>query len=350
MPKSVVGLDIGRTSVRAVEVEDAERRKPLVVRTHEVTLPEGAVVNGDVREVETVSSALRKLWSDGGFSSKNVVLGIGNQRVIARDLAVPKLPTLQQIREALPFQVQEMLPVPVSEALLDFYPISETDGENGTMVNGILVAAIKDAVMTNIKAVRQAGLTPVNVDLIPFALVRALVHGSIASTTVMLIDIGVSTTTVVVTDNGVPQFVRMIPAGGDDLTRALVSGLAISPEQAESLKASRGLSLAPATSELEHNGGEVIRATVFELLASIRNTLQYYVALRPSHPLQAIALTGDSAHLPGLAEAMGEVLRLPVVAASPSSTVELGKNVQRMSPDEFEPMTIALGLALGSAA
>jgi type IV pilus assembly protein PilM len=350
MPKSVVGLDIGRRSVRAVEIENPERPRPLVVRAHEVALPEGAVANGDVREVQTVASAVRKLWTEGSFKSKNVVLGVGNQRVIARDLSMPKLASLQQIREALPFQVQDMLPVPVTEALLDFYPISESVGEQGPVVNGILIAAIKESVLANVKAVQLAGLNPLNVDIIPFALVRANVRGPMATATVVLIDIGASTTNVIVTENAVPQFVRMIPMGGDTITRALMNRLEMRPETAEAFKASRGLGLVPPTSELEHTGGEVIRATAHEILNSIRNTLQYYVTLRPTQPLQAIALSGGGSHLPGLAQTLSESMRLQVVAPSALSTVDLSKSVQAMSPEQLEPMTVALGLAMGQAA
>lgn len=350
MAKSVVGLDIGHRSVRAVEVENADKPRPLVVRTHEVPLPDGAVIAGDVREVQTVASAVRKLWAEGSFKSKDVVLGVGNQRVIARDLTMPKLGTLQQIREALPFQVQEMLPVPVAEALLDFYPISESQSDQGPVVNGILVAAIKESVLANVKAVQNAGLTPLNVDIIPFALTRALVRGPMATATVVLIDIGAATTNLVVTADGVPQFVRMIPAGGEDVTRALMTRLDMSDDQAEAFKAIRGVGLTPATTEVEHTGGEVIRNATHELLSSIRNTLQYYATLRPTQPLQAIALTGGGSHLPGLAQTLGESMRLQVIAPSALSTVDVSKQVQRSGPERLENMTVALGLALGTAA
>ncbi|MFT4123815.1 MAG: type IV pilus assembly protein PilM [Microbacteriaceae bacterium] len=345
----MVGLDIGQRSVRAVEVENVDRPRPVVVRAHEVPLPDGAVESGDVREVQTVASALRKLWTEGGFRSKDVVLGVGNQRVIARDLTMPRLGSLQQIREALPFQVQEMLPVPVAEALLDFYPITESQSEQGPVVHGILIAAIKEAVLANVTAAQHAGLTPVNVDIIPFALVRALVRGPLASANVVVIDIGATTTNLVVTNDGVPQFVRMVPVGGDTVTRVLMSRMDVSAEQAEGFKASRGLGLVAPTNEFEQLGGEVIRSVAHELVTSIRNTLQYYTALRQTAPIQGIVLAGGGAQLPGFAQALGEALRLQVVVASPVATIELARSVQRGGRN-FDPMTVALGLALGQAA
>lgn len=349
MVTRIVGLDIGRDTVRGVEVENAEKAKPTVVRFAEVPLPEGAVRSGEVREVQTVAAAIRRLWSAGGFKSKNVVIGMGNQRMLARDLTVPKM-NLQQIREALPFQVQDMLPVPVADALLDFYPISESAGDNGPVINGLLVAAIKESVLGNVSAVRQAGLRPVQVDLIPFALTRVLVRGPLARGTLALIDVGASTTNVVVATAGVPQFVRMIPAGGDDLTRALVNRLEVSPEFAEQAKRARGFSSAPAGSELEGKSAEVINETTSELLNSLRNTISYFGNSRQAEPVQAIVLTGGGARLGGFAQALGEATRIQVIPADAFSTVEVARSIKNRGPQDTANLTVALGLALGSVA
>jgi type IV pilus assembly protein PilM len=350
MPRSVIGVDIGRRSIRAVELENADKARPAVTRIHEVALPDGAVNAGEVLEVQTVATAVRKLWSEGSFTSKNVVLGVGNQRVIARDLTVPKLASLQQVREALPFQVQDMLPVPVGDAILDFYPISESQGETGPVINGLLIAAIKEAVLANVNAVQGAGLRALTVDLIPFALTRALVRGSLAEATVVLVDVGANTTQVVVSSRGVPQFIRMIPAGGDDITRALMARLEMPVEVAEQFKAARGLSSAAPTSELEQVGSEVIRGVTHELLNGIRNTLHFYATLQQTEPFQAIILTGGGAQLPGLAQVLGEAMQLQVVSPDVSSAFELSKSVQRLGSGVFSRMTVALGLAVGVAA
>jgi type IV pilus assembly protein PilM len=350
MPKSLVGLDIGRRSMRAVEVENADRPKPTVVRVHEVDIPDGAVSNGEVTDVDTVASAVRTLWSEGGFKSKNVVLGIGNQRVIARDLTMPKLPSLQHIREALPFQVQDLLPVPVGEALLDFYPISEGEGANGPIVNGLLIAAVKESVMGNVSAVRKAGLTPVGVDLIAFALSRALIRESLIGPTLAIVDIGSSTTQIVVTSGGVPQFVRMIPAGSEDITRALMVRLDIDHAQAETVKMQRGLTAAPPTSELEQASAEVIGASCHQLLTSIRNTFHYYSTMKPTDAVQAIVLTGSGARMTGLATVLADFAQLQVIPADAFSTVDVRKSAHKNSPVDLQTMTVALGLAIGRAA
>jgi type IV pilus assembly protein PilM len=348
MATRIVGLDIGQDTVRAVELENADKARPTVLRYHEIALPEGAVRSGEVRESHTVTAALKRLWASGGFSSKKVVLGMGNQRVLARDLTVPKM-GLVQIRESLPFQVQDMLPVPVADALLDFYPISEGEGESGPVVHGLLIAAIKEAVMANITTVRQAGLSPVQVDLIPFALTRVLVRGSAGTGTLALIDVGANTTNVVITSDGVPQFVRMIPAGGENLTRALATRLEIGQDQAEAVKRARGLSQAPMTTEIERVTVEVIHQSIGELLNSLRNTLHYFVNTRPNISIDAIVLSGGASNLLGFANALASVTQLHVTTADPFSTVSVAKAAAKTQTSPHA-MTVALGLALGSVA
>jgi len=348
MATNAIGLDFGRDVLRAVELDGADKAKPTVVRYAEMPLPEGAVRSGEVREINTVSSAIRRLWSTAGFKSKNVVLGMGNQRVLARELTVPKM-GLAQIRESLPFQVQEMLPVPVNEALLDFYPVSEGIGEQGPVINGLLIAAIKESVLANVNAVRQAGLEPVEVDLIPFALTRVLVREPYNRGTVAIIDIGGSTTNVVVATNGVPQFVRMIPGGGEDISRALVAQLDVSPQQAENLKATRGFYGPPPTTELDQRASELIHNTALELLTSLRNTLNFFTNSHQNDPIQAILLSGGGSMLNGLAQALGELTRLQIIPADPFRTVVLSKTLRNTSRQEQLNMTTALGLAIGQA-
>ena len=348
MARNIVAVDIGSTSVRAVEVSGSKSQATLV-RFLEIALPEGAVSRGEVIEAHTVGGIIKRIWTTGGFKNKNIVLGMGNQRVLARDLTVPRA-SLAQIREALPFQVQDMLPVPVSEALLDFYPISESMTENGPVAHGLLIAAIKDAVLGNVKAAQQAGLTPLNVDLIPFALCRILIRRPQLTGTTVLIDVGANAASVVIAIDGVPQFVRIIPAGGDDLTHALKLKLEIDTAEAEALKRRLGLATQVAT-EQERSAVETIYEVTGELLASLRNTISYFMSLRAQEPISRILVTGGGAQLLGLSEALAEMTQLPVIAADPLATIAVAHNLDKDAVNRSRTsLTVALGLALGGMA
>jgi type IV pilus assembly protein PilM len=351
MTTHIVGLDIGETAVRGVEVRTTPKSGPSILRYHEVPLTDGAVRSGEVLEVNTVAAALKQLWLDGKFKTKDVVIGMGNQKVLARDLTVPRMP-LASIRESLPFHVQDLIQVPVADALLDFYPIAEVESENGPAVSGLLIAAVKEAVMINLRAVREAGLSPVGVDLIGFALQRVL--GTSTGETTALIDVGASTTNVVLAIDGVPRFVRIIPAGGDDVTRALMSRLEIDRPQAEGLK--RSIGLAPAAVPLEHRTAVgVIEETSGELLSSLRNTLKYFANTRHDGTADRIALTGGGARLPGFGQALGAMTRVPITAIQPVAAASASASRKQAAPvPDDEPrrsrMAVALGLGLGGVA
>ncbi|GAA4177729.1 type IV pilus assembly protein PilM [Gryllotalpicola koreensis] len=349
MPSTIVGIDIGSETVRAVELSEPGKGRPVLHRYHELDLPAGAVTRGEVEQPHTVATALKQLWARGGFKSKTVVIGVGNQRVLARDLAVPKA-SLKQIRAALPFQVQDLLPVPVSDALLDFYPLSESEGEAGPTVNGLLLAAIKDAVLGNVKAVQSAGLHPFNVDLVPFALVRALLSREADSGVVAIVDLGATSTTVVIASSGVPQFIRIIPSGSDDLTRALAQRLEVSEEEADRVKQRLGLATTVADLD-EHKAVQVIYEVTNEILASLRNTVSYFSNVHPDMPVRGLVVTGGAAVMPGFMKALADVVQLPVSLGDPLANVVLGKG---LDPSQFAAarptLSVAVGLALGSAA
>jgi len=348
MASGVVGIDIGSSLLRAVEIDDASKEKPTVLRAHEVPLPEGSVKRGEVLEVHTVASAFKRLWAAGGFRSKDVALGIGGQSVIVRDLAVPRMP-LPQIRESLPFQVQDLLPVPVSDAVLDYYPISEGQAESGPVVNGLLIAAFKQAVSSNVTAASMAGLTPVSMDLLPFAMTRMHSLSSPTNGFAVHMSIGANTTSIVIAQAAVPLFVRIVPAGGDDATRSLMTRLNVPREKAEALKRELGLTSAGATDE-ERRAVEVIHEATSELLTAVRNTLAYFAGVRSGVTFEHLSVAGGATRMKGFANALAESTRISVVPVNPLAGVTVSRALRGKTNDErMQEWITAIGLAMGSA-
>jgi len=347
MTPRVVGIDIGTSGVRAVEIGGAAGAKPVILRYHEELLPVGAVSRGEVVDAAVVTEVLERMWKTAGFSSREVVLGVGNHRVVARDLSVPSMST-RRIRESLPFQVRDLIPMPIEEALLDFYPIVEVPGEGdaGPQINGLLIAALKSSVLANVTAVRAAGLTAVEVDLLPFALGRAIHHGTATDQVIAQIDVGSGSTSVVVSSNGVPQFVRLVPAGGHDITKALRDDLGVSEETADTLKRTIGLAR-DVTPEHEH-AARIIRDNAFDLLEGLRNTISYFSNSRLDLRITQIVLTGGGARLIGFDTALGDLTRLPIVRPQ-ASTADLAPGIDKAALQATEGrFLVAYGLALGS--
>ena len=347
MSSHVVGIDIGSASVRAVELNRSDGANPVVVRFHEVPLLGGSVRRGEVLDVSTVATALKRLWSEGRFTSKNVILGMGGPRVLSRDLAMPKA-RLAQIKEALPFHVGDMLPVPVSEALLDFYPISEDFSETGPVVKGLLIAVIKEAVSANVAAVTEAGLRPVQVDLTPFALTRAFAPVRTSTGLVAIISIGANSTNVVVAQDGVPHFVRIVATGGEDITTAIATELQVSRQRAEEIKRQVDLGATGVDPE-QQSAIAVAREVATQLLISLRDTLSFYVQSHPQSEYDRIILSGGGSQLSGLAPALRQLIAVPVVQTPALTRAQLSSSVkQRATPERIEAMTTAYGLALGT--
>lgn len=350
----VIGLDIGSTAVRAAQVEFAGKdashaRQATLVRYGEVPIPLGAVRDGEVAEPEIVAHALQELWSRAKFDSKDVVLGVGNQRVVVRDLSVPAMP-LAQIKASLPFQVQELLPMPVDDALLDFLPTGTADGDHGPVVHGLLVAAVRQTVSANVLSASSAGLSPTMVDLNALAILRAMCRGQLREHIVALVDIGAKVTNVVIAVNGLPKFVRVLPSGGQDVTDAVARAAGVSAQEAEGLKRTVGLGMSAQADYAPVQ--EAITATVRTLVEAIRNTFVYYSSNNPGRPLEGVVLTGGGGHLPGLGQYLATSARVAVSFGDPLETVTVAKSAggREAFTGRESLLALPLGLAYGVAA
>lgn len=349
----VIGLDIGSSAVRAAELEfgsggPAGKNPPTLVRFGQVALPVGAVRDGEVVQSVQVSQALRELWAQAKFASKDVVLGVGNQRVVVRDFEMPWMPAAQ-VKAALPFQVTEALPMAMEDALLDFHATSEVEGPQGRTLRGMLVAAQRATVSANVLAVESAGLHPTMVDLNAFALLRSLARGELAQGTTAFVDIGASITTVVVAVRGVPRLVRSLPSGGHNVTGSLASTLKIAPADAEMLKRDIGIGFSVAPEHAE--AAEAISTVVRGLVESIRNTFVYYSQSNPGAGIDVAVLTGGGSQLPGLGQYLSSSARLQVKLGDPLAGLRAAKESQRDALRGHESLVaLPVGLAYGVAA
>lgn len=349
----VIGLDIGTTGVRAAEVEfdsggPAKGAPGRVTQVGFVPVPWGAVHDGEVAEPATVASAIKQLWAERKFASKDVVVGVGNQRVLVRELDMPALPPAQ-LKAALPFQVEGLIPVAVDDALLDYYPVSSSVGAEGPQLHGLLVAATAETVLANTRAVERAGLRPTTVDLNAFAVARVQARSGFGSGVVAFIDIGARVTNVSISVDGHPRFVRILPSGGHDVTEALSSTLDIPPQESERLKREIGIGLPAARESL--TAKQIVAEVTSSLVDAVRNTLVYYASGNPGGAVQQIVLSGGGCFLPGLGQYLASATRVQVAIGEPLMSLPLAKNVD---PRTFgaEPATyvVPLGLAMAVAA
>lgn len=347
MPRrTAIGLDIGTSVVRAVELSYG-RNGITLERFGQLVLPSGAVLDGQVVDADAVAGCLRKLWSATGLSHKAVVIGVANQRVIVRQLELPWL-TRPELRASLPFQVQDLLPIPVDQAVLDFFPLEElTDGSGNRTLKGLLVAAARETVLANVRCAEQAGLRVDGVDLTPFAVLRALGRQTGAEVeTEALIDIGARVTNIVVHSGGLPRFVRILLVGGQDVTDAVAEQLGVPAPQAEVMKQQVGTQ---GFDEELADLARTVSATSQDFVTEIRGSLDYYAASNPGAPVERIVVTGGGSRLEGILDRLAAATRLPVSGGDPMANLRIGRTglddaqLQFVTPLAAVPVGLALG-------
>lgn len=347
----IIGLDIGTTAVRAAELTFGSggpgKSDATLTGFAQVPLPMGAIQDGEVVESGTVASAIRLVWEQGKFATKDVVMGVGNQRVIVREAELPWQP-LEGLRKSLPYQAQQLLPTAAGDALLDFVPTGEYTAEDGRFVQGLFVAAIRETVTANVLAAESGGLRPVLVDLNPFAIARALTRGELGKYTVACVDVGARITNVIITERGLPRFVRVLPHGGQEATDTVAYAMESTAVEAERMKREIGVGY-PVNPDRQHIA-DALMGTTSNLIEAIRSTFSYYQTKGLGAPLDVIVLSGGGSQLGGLGQYLSSSTRLPVQLGNPLERVKVAKGVDLSSIRGQElTATVAIGLAYGVA-
>lgn len=353
-PRRAIGLDIGTTGVRAASVSFG-RGGTSLEGFGQVPLPPGAVNYGEIVDSSVVASAISQLWKAARFGGKKVAVGVANQKVVVRPIDLPFMEQ-EELRGAIQFQVQEYIPIPIEEAILDFQVLEEFLTEsNERMMRVLLVAAQKDMINVFVEAVQKAGLDPVAIDHVPFALIRSLGEtggGLGMAGGEAILEVGGGVTNIVVHEGGIPRFARTLLVGGNNLTEALAAGLGVSFEGAEAIKQRMGLGTTPAEAMgATEAAPRILEQRAAELVEEIRGSLDYYLAQTDATRISRVVLSGGGSKLTNLAGRLASALRLPVEQGRILQRMRVGKlGLTEAQLMEAEPlMGAAVGLALGAA-
>lgn len=339
----VVGLDIGTSAVRAAEV-DTGSNPPTLLAFGQIGLPPGSIVDGEIQDFGAVSDAIQRLWRNGQFASKSVVIGIAGLRAITREIDLPFVSD-EEIESAVRFQSEEVIPFPPDKTILSTQVLADFAATDGTAMRRVLVAAAhRDLVEGVVTAVEHAGLQVDGVDLVSSALVRALVDPQdMSEAPEAIVSVGAGLTVVVVHQFGRPQFVRTVGIGGNATTAAIGSALDLPLADAEALKRQLGDNV-PQVQAAER----AARSSMNELVGEIRNSIQYFASLPGRAPISRILLTGGGSRVNGLIETLQSQVRIPVQIVSPLSRLDLRKldqNADQLASIETLATT-PIGLAL----
>lgn len=343
MAATRVALEVTEESVRAVEVTTG--RKQTVVACGEVPLPRDAARDSEVLDQDVVAAALRQLWAVAGIKSKKVTLGVGSRRTLVREYTTQAMAP-EVLRQALPYQVQDLLPVPVAQAVLDFYPISQ----QGDQVTGLLVAAVAETIEDIIAATTKAKIHVEAVDLVPFGLSRIARGIPAPGASIGMVHLGDHTTHVVIAHDGVPTFVRIIPL---DLPTAaarreelLVDSSVIAEPELETAFAGMPTASTTRTRAALRTTPSGPDPIVSDLVGRLRSTLAFYGSRPGASPASVLYISGAGALVPGLADALARGIDIPTTVLR-LTDVSPGA---RPTSDETNLNLLALsGIVMGDA-
>jgi type IV pilus assembly protein PilM len=351
--KKLVGLKIGASQIAAAHVRNDG--PPEVLRVARTPLDRGVVVSGELRDPDALVSALRVFFKENQFPKRDVRLGIASNRVGVRVLEVAGVDDPKLLGNAVRFRAQEILPIPLSEAVLDYRVLRERTDETGAVVREVLVAfAYRELVDRYAAVCRRAGLKLIGIDLDGFAMLRALVdpageRAHLDGAAVVTVSLGHDRSIMSVSDGTTCEFTRVVEWGGASLDAAVARILALTPSQAEPIK--RQLTLdrnAPTPDGLSpEQAGRARGAMVQEVHAFVRefvSSLQFYQAQPGSLDIGEIVITGGTAHMPGLADQLRELIGVAVRVGDPLGRVVVGKKVATEEPVGSLALAIGLGI------
>jgi type IV pilus assembly protein PilM len=342
MAKLTVGLDIGTSAVRAAEL-DVSRFRPTLITYGQVGLPPSSLVDGEIRDSSSVTEAISKLWKNGQFGRSSVIVGIAGLRAITREIDLPFVPD-GEVEDAVRFQSEEVIPFPPDQTILSSQILADYTSSEGAKMRRILVAAAHtDLVSGVIETVERAGLTVEGVDLVSSALVRAIGGQDASEQPEAIVSIGAGLTVVVIHQQGRPQFVRTIGSAGNATTAAISAALDLPIADAEFVKRRIG----EANPQMQ-SAERAAQSTMSELVAEIRNSIQYFASLPGRLPVSRVLVTGGGSDLFGLIPLLESQIHLPILRVSPLSRLDTSRlDLSAEQAAEVGPvLATPIGLAL----
>jgi type IV pilus assembly protein PilM len=345
--KALVGLDIGSSAVKAVELKQSGKGYRVVAFGTE-PVPEGAIVDGAIVDASAVSDAIRRLFdASKSFSTKDVCAALSGNAVVVKKLTLPVM-TEGELSESIHWEAEQYIPFDVQDVNLDYQildPGTGPDSRGGMEV--LLVAAKKERIGDYTGVISQAGRTPVIVDVDAFALQNAYEfnYGLAPGRVVVLLNAGAHTINVSILQGDQSVFTRNISIGGNAYTEALHKEIDLPLEAAEQLK--KGIPVDGATFD---DAQPVLRAVTENVVLEIQKTFDFFRATASSDRIDTIMLSGGASRVDGLREVLRERFDAQVDDFDPFKNVAWDpKKLGAEAADVSATAAVAVGLALRKA-
>jgi type IV pilus assembly protein PilM len=345
-PKSVVGLDIGSSAVKAVELK-ASGSSFRVAAFGTAPVPPDSIVDGAIIDAGAVADAIRRLF-DGNkaLRAKDVCASLSGNAVIVKKITLPVM-TQAELDESIYWEAEQYIPFDVQDVNLDYQILDPGTGpESRGSMEVLLVAAKKDKIGDYTGVIAQAGRNAVVVDVDAFALQNAyeVNYGLEPGQVVVLLNAGASAINVNILHGDQSVFTRDVSIGGNAYTEALQKDLDLPFETAEQLK--KGIPVDGATFE---EARPVIRAITDNLLLEVQKTFDFFKATASSDRIDKIVVSGGASRIEGFYEMLAERFGTPVEEFDPFKAIAWDKKVDGDVAEAAATGAVAVGLALRRA-
>jgi type IV pilus assembly protein PilM len=344
MNRQVVGLDIGSSCIKTIELKSRRRGGYQLVSLGMEELSPDCIVDGVIISKLPVSDVIGRIFSQQHIRNKRVATSISGHSVIVK-IALP-VQSEDELAESIRWEAEQYIPFDIGDVNLDYQVL----GENSTSGNldVLLVAVKKEKITDHTSVITMAGKTPVVVDVDAFALLNAYEANYRPSTrdTVALLDIGASVMTINIVSGTDFLFTRDVGVGGNQYTDFLQKEFNLSYPNAQALKHGEpvdGIDRA----EAQH----IIDSVTEIICLEIQKTFDFVKSTTTIERVDRMLISGGASHTPNLIETLAHKFGIPAERFDSFKNISFDpkqfppKVVQEHSPD----LAIAIGLALRSA-
>ncbi len=341
--KNVLGLDIGSSAVKMVELKDLGKGKGFALKVFGMApLPAEAIVGGTVMDSGAVIDAISSLIQEKSIKNLNVSTAVDGNSVIIKRISVPAM-SEAELNETIQWEAGQYIPFDVEEVKID-HQVLDADTETGN-VNVLLVAVKRDLIAEYTSIMSQAGLNPMTLDIDAFCVQNAYeVNYPISGTEVTaLVNIGAGTTNISVLKGTSPLFWRDIQAGGNNYTDTLQREMNLTFEQAEALKKGEAVEGVRAEQAVP-----ILNAVTEEFGAELKKTLDFFRVTTNENTIHKIMLSGGGTQVPNLDRYLSQFFGIPVEVMNPFQNISVDEKefpadtVNSLAPS----FAVAVGLAL----
>ena len=342
--RAVVGLDIGSSAVKAVELKPSGKGYRVAAFGLE-PVPPDSIVDGAIIDAGAVTDSIRRIFTQNkAFKATDVCASLSGNAVIVKKITLPVM-TETELDESIYWEAEQYIPFDIQDVNIDYQILDAGTGpEARGSMDVLLVAAKKEKIGDYTSVIAQAGRSPVIVDVDAFALQNAFEvnYGLDPGQVVVLMNAGASAININILQGDQSVFTRDISMGGNAYSEAVQKELDLPFDAAEQLK--KGIPVDGATFE---EAQPVLRAVTENVLLEIQKTFDFFKATAASEQIDRIMLSGGASRVDGFKEMLQERFGVPVEEFDPFRAVTW--DTKKMAGDPAShaaTAAVAVGLAL----